>query len=303
MKTPILLFVYNRPVHTEKTIEALSKNYCASESELFIFSDGAKNNNSLDNVNKVREFIDSVENKFNFKSVQIYKSEKNKGLANSVISGVTKIIDIYNSVVVLEDDLITSKDFIVYMNDALDYYENNKSIWSISGYNIPIKIPDYYNHDVYLSYRGCSWGWATWKDRWDKVDWSVSDYSKLIKNRKLRNKFDRGGRDLSNMLDLQMQGKIDSWAIRWCYSQSKLDMYTVYPVKSKIFNIGLDGSGTHSGITSDYDVDLGDGNGSCKFENVDLNLEISKRFQNHYMSKYSYYKYKIKKAIKKILNG
>ena len=106
---------------------------------------------------------------------------------------------------------------------------------------------------------------------------------------------------MSNMLDLQMEGKIDSWAIRWCYTQSKLNMYTVYPVQSRIKNTGLDGSGTHSGLTNHYDVNFKIDNGICKFEDLKINPEISKKFQNHYMSLLNYYLIKPKKIVKKII--
>ena len=301
LPAPVVIFVYNRPEHTKKTIEALAENYLAKESDVFIFSDAAKNEKSIANVQLTRKYIESIPDKNLFKSVEIIKASKNKGLANSVISGVTEIIGKFGKVIVVEDDLVTSKDFLQYMNGALEYYKNNESIWSISGYNIPIDIPSDYNHDVYLSYRGCSWGWATWKDRWSKVDWNVSDYKSFKSNKELRKKFNLGGRDMANMLDLQMEGKIDSWAIRWCYAQSKLNMYTVYPVQSRITNTGLDGSGTHSGLTTHYDVNFKIDNGICKFEDLKINPEISKKFQNHYMSLLNYYLIKPKKIVKKII--
>lgn len=301
MPAPVVIFVYNRPEHTKKTIKALAENYLAKETDIFIFSDAAKTKKNTSNVQMTREYIDSVPEKNLFKSVEIIKAPKNKGLANSVINGVTEIIERYGEVIVVEDDLISSKDFLQYMNSALEYYKNNESIWSISGYNIPITIPSDYDHDVYLSYRGCSWGWSTWKDRWDRVDWNVSDYDCFKNSKELRKKFNLGGRDLANMLDLQMEGKIDSWAIRWCYAQSKLNMYTVYPVQSRIKNTGLDGSGTHSGLTTHYDVNFKNDNANCEFEDVKINFRIAKIFQNHYISLLNYYLIKPKKIIKKII--
>lgn len=301
LPAPVVVFVYNRPEHTRKTIESLAENYLAKETDVFIFSDAAKNEKSTENVEMTRKYIETVPNRNLFNSVEIIKAQKNKGLANSVINGVNEIIEKFGEVIVVEDDLVSSKDFLQYMNGALDYYKKNESIWSISGYNIPIDIPSDYNQDVYLSYRGCSWGWATWKDRWNKVDWTVSDYDSFKNNKELRKKFNLGGRDMSNMLDLQMQEKIDSWAIRWCYAQFKLDMYTVYPVKSRIKNTGLDGSGTHNGLTTHYNVNFKKDNEKCEFENVKINLEISKNFQNHYMSLLNYYLIKPKKIVKKII--
>lgn len=301
MLAPIVVFVYNRPKHTKKTIEALANNYLAKESELFIFSDGPKNEESEVKVKLVREYTDSLPEKKMFKSVRIIKAGTNKGLANSVISGVSEIIGQYGKVIVLEDDLISSRDFLQYMNDALDYYENNKKIWSISGYNLPIKIPSDYKSDIYFSYRGCSWGWATWKDRWEKVDWKVSDYNEFKKDKDLRKKLNRGGRDMANMLDSQMQGKIDSWAIRWCYTQSKLDMLTVYPVVSRIKNIGLDGTGTHSGINPRYDVVINNENKKCVFDNPGLDKRILKNFRNYYVSSFKYMLIKAKNIAKRVL--
>jgi hypothetical protein len=301
MLAPVIIFVYNRPEHTKRTIEALSENYLAKETEVFIFSDADKNKNAYDKVEMVRNYIDSLHQLDYFKSINIIKAKSNQGLANSVIKGVSDVIEKYGRAIVLEDDLLSSKDFLQYMNEALDYYKTNDKIWSISGYNLPIKIPNNYKSDIYLSYRGCSWGWATWADRWNRVDWEVLDYNQLKKNKSLRKQLNSGGRDMAEMLDLQMNGKIDSWAIRWCYTQSKLKMYTIYPVVSRIKNIGLDGTGTHSGVSTHYDTELNNEYKKCNFEDPGLNDQILKDFQNYYLSRTGYYKYKTKNLVKKIL--
>ncbi|MFC4802576.1 glycosyltransferase family 2 protein [Neobacillus sp. GCM10023253] len=301
MLSPVIVFVYNRLEHTKETIEALAKNSIADETEIYIFSDAPKDKKSEKKVTLIREYLDSLGERKLFKSVKVFKAESNNGLAKSVILGVSQIINEYGKVIVVEDDLVSSADFLQFMNDALDYYEANKNIWSISGYNIPIEIPNDYKSEVYLSYRGCSWGWATWKDRWENVDWNVSDYHVFKKNKDLRRRFGRGGRDLSFMLDLQMQGKIDSWAIRWCYTQSKLDMFTVYPVVSRIKNIGLDGTGTHSGMTSHYDSALNNNHQKCNFDNSGLDRRLLKKFRNHYMSLSQYLLLKSKVLAKKAL--
>lgn len=301
MLAPVIIFVYNRPEHTKKTIRALAENYNAKETDVYIFCDGFKSDLDNRNIKLVRKYIDSVPEKKHFKKVVIRKADVNKGLANSVIDGVSEIIQKYGRAIVLEDDLVSTKDFLQYMNSALEYYKNNESIWSISGYNIPIDIPSDYSHDVYLSYRACSWGWATWRDRWGKVDWDVIDYNDFKNNQELRKKINRGGRDMANMLDMQMQGEIDSWAIRWCYTQSKFDMATVYPVESRIKNIGLDGSGTHSGVNSHYDIELNSQLKSCNFDDPGFDKRILKRFQNHYMSLLKFYLIKPKAVIKRLL--
>jgi acetyltransferase-like isoleucine patch superfamily enzyme len=301
MLVPVVIFVYNRPEHTKKTIESLAKNHLAHETEVYIYADATKNEKVIEKVKEVRKYIDSLQNNKYFKSIEIKKAESNKGLANSVISGVNKVIEKYGKVIVVEDDLVSSPDFLQYMNAALDYYEKDDEIWSISGYTFNIDIPKDYNSDVYLSYRGCSWGWASWRDRWEKVDWDISDYNNFKTNKKLRKKFNRGGRDMANMLDLQMQGKIDSWAIRWCYAQSKLDMLTVYPIVSRIRNIGLDGMGTHSGITLKFDVILNDGNNRYEFETVELDKRIVKSFRDQFGTSFDYFVIGLKTYIKRLL--
>ena len=293
---PIVLFVYDRPEHTRKTVEALKNNRFASESELFIFSDASKNGESFENVKKVREYIKTISG---FKSVSIKQSVKNKGLASSIISGVTEIIDEYGKVIVLEDDLITSVNFLEYMNEALNLYAKDRKIWSISAYNLPIEIPENYNKEIYLSPRACSWGWATWKDRWGKNDWKVEGYSQFISDKKQRKLFNRGGNDMVDMLKDQMEGRLDSWAIRWCYSQFKDRSYCIYPVVSKVQNIGMDGTGVHCGKTKSCSVELDPDIDKVLFpDNLEEDQDILRNFRSYYRSKTL--KRKTGKALKKL---
>ena len=275
---PIILFTFNRLDHTKKTIETLKNNNLAKESELFIFSDGARNDQETLKVNEVRKFIRNIKG---FKKVTVIESKYNKGLANSVIGGVTEIINKYGKVIVLEDDLITSKYFLEYMNKALDLYESRADIWSISGYTPNIGIPEYYREEVYLIKRGASWGWATWKDRWELNDWDIKDYDYFKKNKKMIREFNLAGSDMAPMLNDQMEGRINSWAIRWGYNQYKHDKWTVYPTKSFVSSIGTDLSGTHSGLTKKYDVNLIEK--MIKLElNIMPNNEVQKAFKEKY---------------------
>lgn len=278
---PLVLFVYARPDHTKRTIHCLKENKHAKESELFIFSDTYKNENKKQQVDEVREFIADVAEQNWFKSVTIFYAVENMGLAKSVISGVSKIMAQYGKAIVIEDDLETTPCFIDYMNEALIFYENKKSIWSISGYTDVISFPHDYKKDIYLSFRGCSWGWATWQDRWDLVDWDMNSYKNFEYNYYKRMKFNRGGKDMSAMLDAQMDGRIDSWAIRWCYSQYENNKYTVYPVKTKVRNIGLDGSGTHKVVEKNIDPLLG-GN-KVVFEDImDVDTTVTQNFRRNF---------------------
>lgn len=250
---PVCLFTYNRLSETKQTVEALKNNYLASTSELFIFSDGPKDDASAKKVNEVREYLKTING---FKSITIYESTTNKGLANSIISGVTKIIEKHGKVIVLEDDLITSPNFLNFNNQALDFYKKNDKIFSISGYTMD--LPSFKNEkkDFYYGYRASSWGWATWLDRWQEVDWEIKDYASFVKSKSSKSKFSRGGVDLPRMLKNQMTGKIDSWAIRWCYNQFKRDQFTVFPTKSKLISIGFGDNATHTKTTKRFDTKL-----------------------------------------------
>lgn len=302
MLAPVVIFVYARPEHTVKTIESLAKNLLADKTDVYVYSDAARNEKTQQSVELVREYVDALKQRNLFKSLRIIKAIENKGLANSVISGVTEILEQYGKViVVVEDDLVSAPDFLRYMNEALDLYKDDNRIWSICGYTFKMNFPADYKHDIYLSCRGGSWGWATWRDRWNMVDWDVADYDAFKQNKKLRTQFNRGGRDMAEMLDAQMEGRIDSWAIRWCYTQSKLNMLTVYPVISRISNIGLDGTGTHSGVTSKYKTTINNGINQCKFERCELDRRIVKMFRDQFGTASGFFLRGLKKHIKKLI--
>lgn len=278
---PICLFTYNRINELKQTVEALQRNNLSNQSELFIFSDGPKND--LDNikVDEVRKYIRSIQN---FMSIKIFESGDNKGLANSIIEGVTEIINEYGKVIVLEDDLITSINFLDFMNQALNYYEKYENIFSISGYTAKLKSLSNYEYDNYFSRRASSWGWATWSNKWDAVDWKVKDFKIFRRNPIDRIHFNRGGSDMTKMLISQQNGKIDSWAIRWCFSQFKSKQLTVFPKISKVNNIGIGQNSTHTKRGKRFETEL-DTTNKIKFKfnhMVKLNKNIDKNFRSFY---------------------
>lgn len=247
---PILLFVYNRLDHTQQTIQALQKNKLSTESDLIIFSDGPRSNDQSANVANVRAFIKSITG---FKTISIIEREKNYGLANSIIDGVSQICSKYGTAIVLEDDIVTSPYFLTYMNDALNIYKDNKEVASIHGYVYPIQnLPEAF----FLRGADC-WGWATWQDRWISFE---ADGSKLLNQLKARNLIKRfdfdGAYKYSQMLKDQIKGINNSWAVRWHASAFLNNQYTLYPGKSLVENIGNDGSGTHSESTNIFSAAL-----------------------------------------------
>jgi hypothetical protein len=252
---PIVLFVYNRPNHTKQVLEALLANELAHQSEIFIYSDAPKSQNDEINVVEVRKYIKKISG---FKNITIIEREKNFGLANSIIDGVGKVINKYGKVIVLEDDIVTSPNFLQFMNNALDFYSDNKSIMSISGYMYPCEIPYSYKKNILLFNRFSSWGWGMWSDRWNLINFDITENDKIFHDKNLQKQFNVGGEDLYNMLLLQLQGKINSWAIRTALTSALNNKVTVYPVKSLVKNIGFDNSGVHCGVLHTYDTVLED---------------------------------------------
>lgn len=245
MKAPVLVFTYNRPEHTRKLFDSLNRCKGVETHDLYVFSDGAKNAAAESQVNAVREYLRKISKTTVFGSITIFEEEKNKGLANSIIDGVTKIIEKYGSAIVLEDDLCIADNFIEYMQSCLDYYESDDEVGAISGFSYSLKCKKGDEDKVYKSRTGNSWGWATWKNRWTQVDWQVTDYSIFKEDVKSRKRFDFQQEGISNMLDRQMEGKIDSWAVRWDYFFFRKGLWTIYPYFSKVVNNGFDGSGIH----------------------------------------------------------
>lgn len=294
---PIVLFVYNRPWHTQQTIEFLNKNTLSIESQLFVYSDAPKNNASVEKVCQVREYIKSISG---FKKISIIKRKDNLGLANSIIDGVSEILNHFSRIIVLEDDLVTSPYFLKFMNEALEFYKDKKKVMSISGYNHPesiMPIPYTYKESIYFNYRNSSWGWGTWNDRWDKIDWEIKDFKNFINNKKLKKKFNRGGDDMVEMLQSQMRGEIDSWAIRFSYAHFKHNCLSVCPINSYIENIGHDGTGEHCGVSMKYRNNIDKAKENIKYLNDAI---VDKKLMNNFRAIYKRgIGYKIIKALKK----
>jgi len=278
---PIIIFTYNRLDSLIQTIQYLSKNIDKEYIDLIMFSDSWRNEKDKENVLDIRKYLYSIKG---FKSIKIIERKENYGLAKNIIEGVSDIINEYGKVIVLEDDLLTSKNFISYMNQALDFYEEDKQIFSISGYTGKLKSLENLKEDVYLSYRPSSWGWGTWKDQWSEIDWNVTDFDEFINNKQAVKKFNRGGIDMARMLKHCMQGKNHSWAIRWSYAMSKQDKYCVYPKISKIQNIGFGEDATNCTGIDIYQTNLDSGeNNNFKFiKDINIDHRIVKEFKYIY---------------------
>lgn len=305
---PIVVFSYNRPDHLRQTLEALAKNDLASESVLYIYCDGPKPNATQDQCDKVSavqtvalQYAETAKRQGLFKDIHVVCAEKNKGLANSIIGGVTDVINQYGRVIVLEDDLLTSPYFLKYMNEALDFYESRPGVMSISANRPPVhkmEIPSDYPYDVFVNLRSYSTGWATWKDRWNRVDWSLDYLNDFLSHPEQVEAFNRGGDDMTDMLCLQRDGKIDSWAIRFGFAHFKEHCVAILPCVSYVDNIGFDGTGIHSGSDErDFRNNLSQAVENPRFTNI---IYEDKRIINAFAN---YYSRTRRPLWKKMING
>jgi len=238
---PIALFVYRRLEHTRKTVEALQNNKLAQESDLIVFSDAPKNEAARTDVEAVRQYLKTING---FKSLRLVNREKNLGLSRSIISGVTEVLEQYGKIIVLEDDLITSPYFLIYLNDGLDLYENEEKVISLHAYTYPVKtkMPETF----FLKGADC-WGWATWRRGWQLFEADGRKLLEELQAKKLNRAFDLDNSyPYTLMLKSQIKGFNDSWAIRWHASAFLKNRLTLYPGTSLVRNAGFDGMGTNT---------------------------------------------------------
>lgn len=251
MLSPITLFTYARPDHTRRTVEALLQNHQAGSHDLIVFSDAARTPEKQSAVNEVRAYLATITG---FRSVTIQHRPHNFGLAKSIIEGVTQVLSDHEHIIVLEDDMVTSPHFLSYMNEALDKYVNDERVISLHGYVYPVKeeLPEAF----FLPGADC-WGWATWRRGWYYFNPNGQALLDELKRGDLIEAFDfHGAYGYSKMLEGQIKGTNDSWAVRWYASAFLAGKLTLYPGRSLVHNIGNDSSGTHCGENTSYDSEL-----------------------------------------------
>ncbi|WP_069659634.1 glycosyltransferase family 2 protein [Arcticibacter eurypsychrophilus] len=243
---PIALFVYNRPDHARRTITFLQKNFLADESRLFIFSDGARDGDE-ENVKAVRDLIKSVDG---FKSVEVINRDKNFGLANSVIDGVNRLTHQYGKVIVFEDDVITSPYTIQYFNEGLTKYQGVEQVMHITAFMYPLKVNNL--PETFLLRIASSQAWATWDRAWKKFEPNIDTIiSKFDASSKYQFQLEGSMNFWKHVMEFK-HGRNNSWAIRWYSSVFLNKGLSLNPAVSLIENIGHDGTGVHSGVSTIY---------------------------------------------------
>ena len=295
---PIILFVYNRKDHTERLIRSLLANELAQESDLIIYADGPKTDQDIPLVEEVRSYIQTIRG---FQNISIVEQQKNKGLAQSVIDGVTQVVNTYGKVIVLEDDLVLAPYFLTFMNDALEKYEAVTQVGHIQGC-------DFTNSNdlpaTFLIKWTGSWGWATWKRAWVYLNPNGIELLSELKKRKLNKQFDfDGAYPFTRMLERQVRGENDSWAIRWNASLFLRDILSLNVGRSLVQNKGFDGSGTHCGGEELYGSNLWLSELPVeKIQPIEENLKARTVFRQYYKQTQGVWA-KVKRRIKRTLKG
>lgn len=251
MAAPIVLFVYNRPQHTLKTLDALQSNIDSDQAEVIVYADGPKSGATDDVLEKIEETRKLFSRKFRFKNLTLIASDKNTGCANSIIHGISETLQAYSKAIILEDDIHTSPYFLRYCNLALDKYELREDVMAISGYVYPIRKKMKHSYFVRT---GAAWGWATWARAWKQfstepvhlLDSIEQTGKKSIEQAGKKREFNfNNSYDFYKMLEQQRDGEIDAWCIRWYASIFLNNGLCLYPAETLTINIGQDGSGTH----------------------------------------------------------
>jgi sugar transferase len=257
---PIVLFTYNRLDHTRKTVKALQRNVYAKESVLYIYSDAPKTESAAKTVQAVRDYLRTING---FREVRIILREENWGLARNIMDGVTQIVNQYGKIIVLEDDIVTSKYFLKYMNDALEYYKNEKKVMMIHGHNYDIVQSDHLEETFFVESGGC-WGWATWANAWKYFDRNPKELlGKTTKEQKKRINFDGAVSDMWKQVEMNADGRLHTWAVFWHASIVLQQGLALFPRKTLVRNVGFDGSGENCGTSDPYAIE----------ESLDIEIE------------------------------
>lgn len=245
---PVALFAYERLEHLKKTVAALQENYGAAETELYIFSDGARHHN-VDRVTNVRHYLRSLNG---FKRITIFERDHNMGLAANIKAGISHVFVTHDRIIVLEDDIVTAPNFLLYMNAALRSYAQNDKVGHINGWSYPLaekSSEEFY----FLDIMNC-WGWATWKDTWSIFNDNPMYWANAMSHVE-KNKIDlNGSGEFWPQVQSNIRGKKNTWAIFWYLSLIENDLYSLTPRTSFCQNIGHDGSGENCKATQQYSV-------------------------------------------------
>jgi hypothetical protein len=291
--SPIIIFTYNRLDHLNTLIRSLKKNPLFEKSKVLVFSDGPKNEIDKKKIEKIRVYL---KKKLISRNCEIIERPSNYGLSKNIIDGINHTFKKYDKIIILEDDLEVSPFFLNYMNDALDLYANSENVSSISGYMYPIEPTKFSSNYFFLKIIE-SWGWGTWKRAWNNFEKDSLILKKQIDEKKLANQFNFGsGISYYKMLEDNINGLNDSWAVRWYASTFLKNMYTLFPSKSFVKNIGIDNSGENCNYTTVYDSSI-----NLEYNKLEKN-NISESFSDRFLIQAFFKKIRYKRYFDNFIN-
>jgi len=252
---PVVIFAYNRPECLRANLDSLRCCDLIESTSLYIFCDGVKETRSNDRelVGQVRKIARGV---LFSRTLEVIERESNLGLHNSVTMGVKEILERHERAIFLEDDLVFARNFLLFMNAALNKYSAVPEVLSVTGYCPKLMVPNDYTRDAFFFRRSSSWGWGTWRHAWAKFDPYKGEIAESYNDPMFINLLKQGGEDLPEMLRAQVQGRISSWGVEWAYVHRKLNVFCVYPVQSLLYNTGFGESATHTRKKSRYAPEL-----------------------------------------------
>lgn len=238
--TPTALFTYNRSQNLQRTLDCLKNNKIDI---LYIFSDGPKNEEDKQKIKEVRKILDQI----NWVKTEKFYQEENWGLSESVIFGVNKVFEKYDTIICIEDDVCVANEFYEYMKACLERYRDNAKIAGVTGLRYPFSRETFknYSYDVFVAPRFSSWGWGTWRRFWETIDFNRESIGKKIGFAKLDTK--PAGADMEGMIKALIDGSLHGgWDVYCGVTMLLNKQYFVYPTWNMVENTGLT-EGTHSG--------------------------------------------------------
>lgn len=282
MATPVVMFGFNRPDIQKMSMKCYSECIGAGERDIFVFLDGPRNDADKQCSDQIETMLESYRNT-QFPRMKIIRRDKNYGCRENIVQGITEVISKYGRVIIIEDDILVSKTFLKFMDAALDFYDNDHRIWCIDGFHdYTFKVPKDYKHDLYLvAYMSAAWGWATWKDRWEKVDFDMHDWPEYNKSPENVEKLDSVSYVLRHWLDAQYNGTLKTWDVQCWYHMVKNNYYAIEPRYQLSKNIGCVPKSEHFSGTNPFMIAQKFYNYMPKLErSIELDERILRRFRH-----------------------
>lgn len=251
---PIVMIAYNRPDLLRLSMRNVALADGADGHEIFVFVDGPRSSDDIIKQNDIHAIVTSYQQE-KLPKLKIIKRERNYGCRDNIVDAISQVISKYGKAIIIEDDILISRTFLEYMDEALAFYKDDKSIWSINAYQSPnLRIPKDYPYDVYLNPVNMCWGWGTWVDRWEQVDFDMKDWSTLRNDPEIIRKLNSSGRHLLGLIESQAAGTLETWDVQCAYHVVKNGLMSIEPKYQLSKNIGFStiAGGVHNKTDQPY---------------------------------------------------